>query len=66
MASYVSETLLLKKSSAIILLLLGILLVVVGLNAGSQLTVVVGCLSLLGGVLLLVFKIVRRNQGNPL
>jgi uncharacterized membrane protein HdeD (DUF308 family) len=60
------ETLLLKKSSAIILLLLGIVLVVIGLNAGSSPTVVVGCLSLLGGVLLLVLKIVRRNQGNPL
>jgi drug/metabolite transporter (DMT)-like permease len=66
MASYVSESLLLKKSAAVFLLLLGILLVVVGLHEESSPAIAVGCLSLLGGVLVLVYKIVRRNQGNPL
>ena len=44
-------------------LLLGILLVVVGLNEESSPVTTVGFLSLLGGVALLVLKIVRRNQG---
>jgi hypothetical protein len=63
MASYAGETLLLKKSAAVILLLLGILLVVVGLNEESSPVTTVGFLSLLCGVVLLVLKIVRRNQG---
>ncbi len=66
MASYPGETLLAKKSAAVFLLLLGILLIVVGLHEESSPVIAVGCLSLLGGVSLLVFKIVRRNRGNPL
>jgi hypothetical protein len=65
MASYVGETLLLKKSAAVFLLLLGIVLVVFGLNEEWSLAIALGCLSLLGGVALLVLKIVRRNQGSP-
>ena len=64
MASYVGETLLFKKSAAVILILVGILLSVVGINEQSSPTIVVGVLCFLGGVLLLVFKIVRRNQSN--
>ena len=44
------------------LLLLGILLVVVGLHEDSSPVIAVGFVSLLGGVVLLVLKIVRRNQ----
>jgi len=66
MASYAGETLLVKKSAAIVLLLLGILLIVVGLHEESSPVIAVGSLALLGGVSLLVFKIVRRNQGHPL
>jgi len=66
MASYVGESLLVKKSAAVILLLLGILLTVVGLHQESSLVIALGFLALLGGVLLLVFKIVRRNQGNQI
>jgi hypothetical protein len=64
MATYGGETLLLKKSAAVLFLLLGILLVVVGLNEPSSPVVAFGILSLLGGVLLLVLKIIRRNKGN--
>jgi drug/metabolite transporter (DMT)-like permease len=64
MATYVGETLLIKKFAAVLLLLLGILLIVVGLNEQSSPIVAFGILSLLGGVLLLVLKIVRRNKGN--
>jgi uncharacterized membrane protein HdeD (DUF308 family) len=66
MASYVAETLFFKKSAAILLLLLGILLIVVGLHEEWWPATAAGCLSLLGGVSLLVLKIVQRNQGNPL
>ena len=66
MASDVSETLLLKKSAAVFLLLLGIVLVVIGLHEESSPVLAIGCLSLIGGVCLLVYKIVRRNQGQPL
>jgi hypothetical protein len=66
MASYVRESLLIKKSGAVFLLLLGILLTVVGLHEESSPVVAVGFLSLLGGILLLVLKFVRRNQGNLL
>ena len=64
MATYVGETLLVKKFAAVLLLLLGILLIVVGLNEQSSPIVAFGILSLLGGVLLLVLKIIRRNKGN--
>jgi drug/metabolite transporter (DMT)-like permease len=64
MATYVGETLLVKKFAAVLLLLLGILLIVAGLNEQSSPIVAFGILSLLGGVLLLVLKIVRRNKGN--
>jgi len=64
MATYVGETLLVKKFAAVLLLLLGILLIVVGLNEQSSPIVAFGILSVLGGVLLLVLKIIRRNKGN--
>jgi hypothetical protein len=64
MATYAGEALLLKKSAAVFLLLLGIVLIVVGLSEQSSPVITIGSLSLLGGVLLLVFKIFWRNQGN--
>jgi len=64
MATYGGEILLLKKSAAVFFLLLGILLIVVGLNEQSSPIIAFGILSLLGGVLLLALKIVRRNQDN--
>jgi uncharacterized membrane protein HdeD (DUF308 family) len=66
MASYVGESLLVKKSAAILLLLLGIVLIVIGLNADSWPLASLGALSLLGGVFLLVLKIVARNPKNKL
>ena len=66
MASYVGESLLVKKSAAVLLLLFGIFLTVVGLLEESLPIIAVGFLSLPGGILLLVFKIVRRNQGDQL
>jgi drug/metabolite transporter (DMT)-like permease len=61
MASYVGERLLAKKSAAVILLLLGIVLIVIGQHEASWLVASLGALSLLGGVVLLVLKIVARN-----
>jgi drug/metabolite transporter (DMT)-like permease len=64
MAAYGGEILLLKKSASVFFLLPGILLVVGGQNEQSSPVIAFGILSLLGGVLLFVLKIVRRNQGN--
>lgn len=64
MASYVGESLLVKKSAAVILLLLGIVLIVIGLHEDSWPVSSLGALSLLGGVFLLVLKIVARNPRN--
>ena len=64
MAGYVGENLLVKKSAAILLLLLGIVLIVVGLHEDSWPVASLGALSLLGGVFLLVLKIVARNPNN--
>ncbi|OKO73871.1 MULTISPECIES: hypothetical protein [Bradyrhizobium] len=66
MASYVGENLLVKKSAAVLLLLLGIVLIVIGLHEDFWTVASLGALSLLGGVFLLVLKIVARNQSNQL
>jgi uncharacterized membrane protein HdeD (DUF308 family) len=64
MASYVGKSLLVKKSAAVILLLLGILLIAIGQYEHSWPVASLGALSLLGGVFLLVLKIVARNSSN--
>jgi hypothetical protein len=66
MASYVGKSLLVKKSSAVLLLLIGIVLIVIGQHENSWLVASLGALSLLGGVFLLVLKIVARNPSNQL
>jgi len=63
MATDVGQTLFVKKSAAVLLLLLGIVLIVIGLNEETSMVTTLGALSLLGGLVLLVLKIVRRNQG---
>ncbi|WP_407180833.1 hypothetical protein [Bradyrhizobium sp. STM 3562] len=62
MTSYLGKSLLVKKSAAVLLLLLGIVLIVVGLHENSWPIASLGALSLLGGVFLLVLKIVAPNQ----
>ena len=64
MAAFGGEILLLKKSASVFFLLPGILLVVGGQNEQSSPVIAFGILSLLGGFLLFILKIVRRNQGN--
>ena len=66
MASYVGESLLIKKFATVLLLLLGIVLIVIGMHENSWPVASLGALSLLGGVILLVLKIVARNQSNQL
>ena len=61
MTSYVGESLFFKKTAAVLLLLLGIVLIVTGLHENSWPVASLGALSLLGGVVLLVLKIVARN-----
>jgi hypothetical protein len=41
-------------------------LIVIGLHEESSRVTTLGALALLGGVFLLVLKIVRRNEGNQL
>ena len=62
MASYVGESLLVKKSAAILLIMLGIVLLVIGLYEEAWPIISLGILCFLGGVFLLVFKIVARNR----
>ena len=64
MASDVGQSLFVKKSAAVLLLLLGIVLIVIGMNENSWPAASLGALSLLGGVILLVLKIVARNPDN--
>lgn len=66
MASYVGENLLVKKAAAVLLLLLGIVLIVIGLREDSWPVASLGAISLLGGVFVLVLKIVARNPNNQL
>ena len=66
MASYVGESLLVKKSAAVLLLLFGIVLIVIGMHENSWPVASLRALSLLGGVILLVLKIVARNQSSQL
>jgi uncharacterized membrane protein HdeD (DUF308 family) len=65
MATYAAQNLIVKKSAAIALLLLGIILLVIGLFEDVSALTALGVLALLGGLFLLVLKIVRRNQGTP-
>ena len=51
-----------KKMGGIILLILGLLLTVLGFAYGSNALGIVGILLLVGGVALLVLKIIRRNE----
>lgn len=62
MASYVGENLLVKKSAVVLLLLLGIVLIVIGLHEEAWPVTSLGTVCFLGGVFLLVFKIVARNR----
>ena len=60
------ETFFLMKGAAVFLLLIGFLAVAVGAYEEWLPLLVVGCVFVLGGVALLVAKIIRRNQSNPL
>ena len=66
MASDVGGSLFFKKSAAVLLLLLGIVLIVAGQYEGSWPVASLGALSFLGGVILLVLKIIARNPTNQL
>jgi len=60
------ETFFLMKGAAVFLLLIGFLAVAVGAYEEWLPLLVLGCLSVVGGVVLLVVKIIRRNQSSPL
>jgi uncharacterized membrane protein HdeD (DUF308 family) len=65
MASYAAQALIIKKSAALLLLLLGIIVIVIGLFEDVAVLTALGTLAFLGGLFLMVLKIVRRNQGTP-
>jgi hypothetical protein len=58
--------LLVKKLGGLFAIILGCLLTAVGVTFESSGTTVVGVLLLALGAVLLVLKIIRRNQGLPL
>jgi drug/metabolite transporter (DMT)-like permease len=58
--------LLIKKLAGILLLLFGLLLTALGLSNDSTGLTTIGILLLAAGAVLLVLKIIRRNQNRPL
>jgi hypothetical protein len=58
--------LVIKKLGALIFLLFAFLLTATGFNSGSTGLAIVGSLMLVAGTVLLILKIVRRNQGDRL
>jgi len=65
MTAYASDkpALLLKKFGAVVALVLGLLLTATGLSNDYRGLTTIGALLLAVGAVLLVLKIVRRNQG---
>jgi hypothetical protein len=61
-----SPILLIKKLGGVLLLLFGLLLTALGFNGESTGLTAIGILSLAAGAILLVLKIIRRNQGGQL
>jgi hypothetical protein len=64
MTAYAGEKpiLLIKKLGGLVLVILGCLLAATGYNTGGTALGIIGIGLLAGGLLLLVLKIVRRNQ----
>jgi len=60
------HVLLVKKLGGLVSIILGCLLTAVGVTFESTSTTVIGILFLVLGAVLLVLKIIRRNQGSPL
>ena len=60
------HVLLLKKLGGLFAIIIGALLTAVGVTFESTGTTILGVLSLAVGAVLLVLKIVRRNQGSQL
>jgi drug/metabolite transporter (DMT)-like permease len=58
--------LLIKKLAGMILIVIGCLLTAVGLNSGSILQIALGVALLIGGMILIALKIIRRNQSGQL
>jgi hypothetical protein len=58
--------LLIKKLAGILLLFFGLLLTALGLSNDSDGLTTIGILSLAAGAIVLVLKIIRRNQSGPL
>jgi hypothetical protein len=67
MAAYADDkpVLLIKKFGAVASLVLGLLLTATGLSGEYPTLTMVGVLLLAFGAILLVLKILRRNQGGP-
>jgi hypothetical protein len=65
MATYADDkpVLLVKKFGAVACLVLGLLLTATGLSGDYRMLTTIGALLLVAGAILLVLKIVRRNQG---
>jgi drug/metabolite transporter (DMT)-like permease len=68
MAAYATETpvLLVKKLAGLALVICGILVAALAYSDGSAGLTILGIVLAAAGVVLMVLKIVRRNQGNQL
>jgi membrane-bound ClpP family serine protease len=55
-----------KKLYGLFLIILGFVLIAVGANSNAPGLTAIGILSLIAGVILLVLKIIRRNEGSQI
>jgi hypothetical protein len=54
-----------KKLGGVFAMVIGALIAAIGADVGSSVTIAIGILFVVIGAILLVLKIVRRNEGGP-
>ena len=54
-----------KKLGGVFAMIVGALIVAIGADVGSSITIAIGILFVVVGAILLVLKIIRRNEGGP-
>ena len=54
-----------KKMGGVFAMIVGALIAAIGADVGSSTTIAIGILFVVVGAILLVLKIIRRNEGGP-